>query len=151
MSTQLIWTIISSKHQQPNTRLASLSSLPVPARGNCRQLSSIEKLVIIGGGYIGLEAAAVFRQLQKKVTIIEAAERILQRVACQQTADYFRERHTEQGVEFMENTKLASLTESKAGAHPLQVNLESGQQGRKSGLQPGRTGNTLRTHALVLV
>jgi len=93
-----------------------------------QQLSSIEKLVIIGGGYIGLEAAAVFRQLQKKVTIIEAAERILQRVACQQTADYFRERHTEQGVEFMENTKLASLTESKAGAHPLQVNLESGQQ-----------------------
>jgi len=93
-----------------------------------QQLSSIENLVIIGGGYIGLEAAAVFRQLDKKVTVIEAAERILQRVACKETADYFREKHVEQGVEFLENTKLTSLDENKSGAHPLQVNLEGGQE-----------------------
>ena len=93
-----------------------------------QQLPSIENLVIIGGGYIGLEAAAVFRQLKKKVTVIEAAERILQRVACQETADYFRDLHVEQGVTFIENTKLTSIAESKTGNHPLQVHLDNAQE-----------------------
>ena len=42
------------------------------------------KLLIIGGGYIGLEAAAVGRQLGLEVTLLEMAERILQRVAAAQ-------------------------------------------------------------------
>jgi len=46
-------------------------------------------VLIIGGGYIGLEAAAVAAKRGLKVTLVEMADRILQRVACAETSDYF--------------------------------------------------------------
>jgi len=68
-----------------------------------------KRVLIIGGGYIGLEAAAVSAKLGLKVTLIEAAERILQRVACAQTADYFRRLHVMHGVDLRENISLEKL------------------------------------------
>jgi len=65
--------------------------------------------LIVGGGYIGLEAAAVFRLLGMKVTLLEMAPRILQRVAAPQTSDYFRDLHRRQGVEIREGSGLARL------------------------------------------
>ncbi|MFT7674500.1 MAG: 3-phenylpropionate/trans-cinnamate dioxygenase ferredoxin reductase subunit, partial [Gammaproteobacteria bacterium] len=67
------------------------------------------KLLIIGGGYIGLEAAAVGRMLGLKVTLIEAANRILQRVAAQQTSNYFRKLHVDQGVDLRESAHMKQL------------------------------------------
>ena len=67
------------------------------------------RLVVIGGGYIGLEAAAVGRKLGLDVTIIEMAPRILQRVAAPQTSDYFRRLHQGQGVRILENSALQGL------------------------------------------
>jgi 3-phenylpropionate/trans-cinnamate dioxygenase ferredoxin reductase subunit len=46
-----------------------------------------KRMLVIGGGYIGLEAAAVAASKGLQVTIIEVAERILQRVAAPPTAD----------------------------------------------------------------
>lgn len=63
-------------------------------------------LVVIGGGYIGLEAAAVARKLGLTVTLIEAAPRILGRVAAAETADFVRKTHSEQGVTILEETGL---------------------------------------------
>ncbi|MEO0548145.1 MAG: FAD-dependent oxidoreductase [Pseudomonadota bacterium] len=68
------------------------------------------KLVIVGGGYIGLEVAAVAAGLGLDVTIIEGAPRILQRVACQDTSDYYRALHTSHGVAILEDVALASFT-----------------------------------------
>jgi 3-phenylpropionate/trans-cinnamate dioxygenase ferredoxin reductase subunit len=68
--------------------------------------------VIVGGGYIGLEAAATFRELGLEVTVVEMAERILQRVAAKETSDYFRQLHQSRGVRIMEGTGLKSLTGS---------------------------------------
>jgi len=48
-------------------------------------------VLIIGGGYIGLEAAAVAAKLGLRVTLVEMADRILQRVACSETSDFFRQ------------------------------------------------------------
>ena len=67
------------------------------------------KLLVVGGGYIGLEAAAVAAKKGVDVTLIEMAPRILQRVACQQTSDYFRDLHNSHGVKILENTGLARL------------------------------------------
>lgn len=67
------------------------------------------RLVVIGGGYIGLEAAAVGRKLGLQVTVIEVAPRILQRVAAAETADYFRKLHHSKGVEILENTGIKRL------------------------------------------
>lgn len=68
------------------------------------------RALIIGGGYIGLEAAAVAAKLGLKLTLVEMADRILQRVASPQTSDYFRALHTAHGVEIIEGTGLARLT-----------------------------------------
>ena len=59
-----------------------------------------KRMLVIGGGYIGLEAAAVARTKGMEVTIIEVAERILQRVAAPPTADYFRALHRKHGVDY---------------------------------------------------
>lgn len=67
------------------------------------------RALIVGGGYIGLEAAAVASKLGLKVTLIEAAPRILQRVAAPETSDYFRKLHTLHGVEIIEGTGLERL------------------------------------------
>lgn len=68
-----------------------------------------QKLVVIGGGYIGLEAAAEASKKGLSVTVIEAAPRILQRVACQETADAFRALHQSHGVTIHETTGVARI------------------------------------------
>ncbi len=68
-----------------------------------------KRLVIVGGGYIGLEAAAVARKLGLEVTVLEMAPRILQRVAAPETSDYFRALHTARGVTILESTGLHRL------------------------------------------
>ena len=66
-------------------------------------------VLIIGGGYIGLEFAAVAVKTGLKVTLVEAAERILGRVAAAETADYFREIHRAKGVDLREATHVAGF------------------------------------------
>ena len=67
------------------------------------------KVLIIGGGYIGLEAAAVATKRGLKVSLIEMSDRILKRVACPETADYFRYLHQNNGVDVIEGVGLSSL------------------------------------------
>lgn len=67
------------------------------------------QLVIVGGGYIGLEAAAVAAKLGLDVTVLEMAPRILQRVAAPETSDYFRNLHSAHGVKILESTGLERL------------------------------------------
>lgn len=67
------------------------------------------RLLVIGGGYIGLEAAAVARKLGLDVTLIEMADRILQRVAAKETADIMRGIHQANGVAIREKTGLVRL------------------------------------------
>jgi len=74
------------------------------------QLKSGMNLVVVGGGYIGLEAAAVTAAKGMQVTVLEAAERILQRVAAAETSAYFRDLHGRHGVAVRENTALDRLT-----------------------------------------
>ena len=68
------------------------------------------KALIVGGGYIGLEAAAVASKLGVQVTLVEMADRILQRVAAPETSDYFRDLHKSHGVDIREGVGLARLT-----------------------------------------
>jgi 3-phenylpropionate/trans-cinnamate dioxygenase ferredoxin reductase subunit len=67
------------------------------------------RVLIVGGGYIGLEAAAVASKLGLKVTLVEQADRILQRVAAPETSDYFRALHTDHGVDLREGVGLDRL------------------------------------------
>ncbi|WJR67567.1 FAD/NAD(P)-binding oxidoreductase [Neorhizobium sp. CSC1952] len=84
------------------------------------------RLLIIGGGYIGLEAAAVARHLGLEVTLIEMADRILQRVAAKETADAMRAIHQSHGVVIREKTGLHRLIGSPEGNHVRAAELSDG-------------------------
>ena len=71
-----------------------------------------KRVLIVGGGYIGLEAAAVAASKGLKVTLVEMSERILQRVAAAETSDFFRSLHAAHGVDILEGTGLERLSGS---------------------------------------
>ena len=85
-----------------------------------------KKLLIVGGGYIGLEAAAVASGLGLDVTVVELADRILQRVASPATSDYFRTLHQENGVKILENTGLNDFKASDG--HVSAASLSDGSE-----------------------
>lgn len=55
--------------------------------------------VIVGGGYIGLEAAAVLKKLGMKVIVLEMMDRVLQRVTAPEISEFYTRIHTEEGVQ----------------------------------------------------
>ena len=73
------------------------------------EVASGVRALIVGGGYIGLEAAAVIAKKGGRVTLVELADRILQRVAAPETSDYFRALHQSHGVTIREGTGLDHL------------------------------------------
>ena len=88
------------------------------------QFQPQRKLLVIGGGYIGLEAAAVARKLGLEVVLIEAAERILGRVASAQTADFIRALHQRHGVEIIEGQGIKQFLVEQGQFKGLVLNDE---------------------------
>ena len=62
-------------------------------------LPQTDHFAIVGGGYIGLEAAAVLAKLGKRVTLVEALDRLLARVAGPELSDFFAQEHRSHGVD----------------------------------------------------
>lgn len=83
------------------------------------------KLVVIGAGYIGLEAAAVARQLDLEVTVVETAVRPLARVTSPEVAGFFLDEHTRQGVRFVLGGQPALI---KGSEHVTAVGLTDGTE-----------------------
>lgn len=75
---------------------------------------SAKRLVIIGGGYIGLEVAAVARKLGKDVTVLEAAPRILARVVAPEVSAFYAGVHRAEGVTILEGQMVTAI-EGKDG------------------------------------
>jgi len=57
-----------------------------------------QRAVIIGGGYIGLEVAATLRQLGMEVTVLEMADRVMNRVVAEPVSRYYEREHASHGV-----------------------------------------------------
>ena len=74
------------------------------------EMTEGRRMLVVGGGYIGLEAAAVARKLGLSVTLAELNVRVLARVACAPTADWFRDLHRAHGVDLREGVGLDTLT-----------------------------------------
>jgi 3-phenylpropionate/trans-cinnamate dioxygenase ferredoxin reductase subunit len=77
-------------------------------------LPGARRVVIVGGGYIGLEAAAVLRTLGKPVTVIEAESRLLSRVAGEALSRFYEAEHRAKGVE----------VRTSAGYGPVEVEAD---------------------------
>ncbi len=73
------------------------------------QLGPEKHLAVIGGGYVGLEAAASARSLGATVTVIEREPRILARVACETLSCFFQDQHRSHGVSFELNASVEAL------------------------------------------
>ena len=69
-----------------------------------------DSVVIVGGGYIGLELAASFRKTGMDVTVLEMAPRVLARVAAAEVADFYTRIHREEGVNVVTETSADSFT-----------------------------------------
>ncbi|MEK9710690.1 MAG: FAD/NAD(P)-binding oxidoreductase, partial [Alphaproteobacteria bacterium] len=63
-----------------------------------RAMQTANTAVVIGGGYIGLEAAASFRKAGLNVHVVEAADRLLARVASPEMSAFFQDLHQRHGV-----------------------------------------------------
>ncbi|HLN11307.1 MAG TPA: FAD-dependent oxidoreductase [Xanthobacteraceae bacterium] len=72
-------------------------------------LDAATRIVIVGGGYIGLEVASVIRGEGRQVTIVEAQDRILKRVAGSAVASFYDRLHRDRGVEFVLGAQLMAI------------------------------------------
>jgi len=67
------------------------------------------QIVVIGGGYIGLEAAAVLAKAGKKVVLLEALDRVLARVAGEELSRFYEKEHRERGVDLRLGASIEAL------------------------------------------
>ena len=87
-------------------------------------LTSGSRLVVIGGGYIGLEVAASARDIGATVTVVERETRVLARVASPPLSDFFHQAHAARGVRILCDAGVAAI-EGDAG-HVARVRLNDG-------------------------
>jgi len=73
------------------------------------EVAAARRVVIIGAGYIGLETAASLRKLGLAVTVLETAERILQRVTAPAVSAFYARVHSEEGVQLRTGVCITAL------------------------------------------
>lgn len=73
------------------------------------RMETAHNIVVIGGGFIGLEFAAVARKFGKNVTIIEAQSRLMARAVAPLVSEYFREQHESHGANLIFNVQVKSI------------------------------------------
>ena len=73
------------------------------------ELPDVARVVVIGGGYIGLEAAAVLRKFEKQVVLLEAQDRVLARVAGEPLSHFFEKEHRAHGVDLRLNVAVECI------------------------------------------
>lgn len=73
------------------------------------------RLAIVGGGYVGLEAAASARALGAEVVVIERMDRVLARVASETLSSFFTARHRREGVEILTGAEVSAFEDT--GVH----------------------------------
>ena len=80
------------------------------------ELATTSRVVVIGGGYIGLEAAAALTKLGKHVTVLEALDRVLARVAGEPLSRFYEAEHRAHGVDVRLGAKVACIEEKDGRA-----------------------------------
>ena len=73
------------------------------------ELDGVSHVAVIGGGYIGLEAAAVLRKLGKGVTLLEALPRVLARVAGEELSAFYEAEHRAHGVDLRTSVGVIAI------------------------------------------
>ncbi|MGY6498953.1 MAG: NAD(P)/FAD-dependent oxidoreductase, partial [Microcella sp.] len=102
----------------PGTDLAGVHYLRTAddAAAIAEGLSRASSLVVIGGGFIGLEVAAASRARGLAVSVLEAAPRLVGRVVSEQTSAFYLDAHRRRGIDVVLDARITALTGSDAGA-----------------------------------
>jgi len=110
----------------PGSQLAGIHCLRTIADVDAirADLAGARRLVVVGAGYIGLEAAACARQLGLEVTVLEAAERPLNRVVAPEVSAFYERRHAREGVRILCRQAVTGF----AGAGRVQAVACGGQE-----------------------
>jgi 3-phenylpropionate/trans-cinnamate dioxygenase ferredoxin reductase component len=95
------------------------------AIGLRERLAAAQRVLVVGGGFIGLEAAAAATAQGKEVTVVEAAGRLIGRVVAPAVSDFYADAHRRRGVRVLLGTSvsrfagtgLADTGGAVAGAH----------------------------------
>ena len=111
---QLVWAAGGDPRKLtcPGADLAGVHA--VRTRQDCDQLmgeidGGVKNIAVIGGGYIGLEAAAVLTKLGCKVTLLEALPRVLARVAGPELSAFYEAEHRAHGVDLRTGVGVEAL------------------------------------------
>jgi len=92
------------------------------------QCAAGQRLVVIGGGYIGLEVASAAVGMGLQVTLVEAQPRVLSRVTAPELSAFYEQTHSEAGVEIHTNATICDYQLSTNGSRITRVDLQSGVQ-----------------------
>lgn len=107
---KLIWAAggVPNRLEIPGSDLAGIHVIRTRAEVDLirSKLDAANNIVIVGGGYIGLEAASVFTGMGKRVSILEAKDRLLSRVAGTALSEFYEWEHRNRGVEIHFNTRI---------------------------------------------
>jgi 3-phenylpropionate/trans-cinnamate dioxygenase ferredoxin reductase component len=86
-----------------------------------------KQAVIVGGGYIGLEVAATLREMGLGVVVLEAADRVMNRVVCEPVSRFYEAQHRSHGVEIELNARLEALIGDGANNRVTGARLAGGR------------------------
>lgn len=85
------------------------------------ELPAVDQVVVIGGGYIGLEATAVLTKLGKHVVLLEALDRVLARVAGEALSRFYEAEHRAHGVDLRLGAKVERLEGAEGGVNGVRL------------------------------
>lgn len=85
------------------------------------ELATTERVVVIGGAYIGLEAAAVLSKLGKRVTVLETLDRVLARVAGESLSRFYEAKHRAHGVELWLGARVDCIVKKSGRAAAVRL------------------------------
>jgi 3-phenylpropionate/trans-cinnamate dioxygenase ferredoxin reductase subunit len=96
-----------------------------------------KRLVIVGGGYIGLEVAATARELGLEVTVLEMADRVMNRVVCPQISAFYEAEHARHGVRILCNSRVRALAAAPGSKRVRAVVTDDGEEHPADGVVVG--------------
>jgi 3-phenylpropionate/trans-cinnamate dioxygenase ferredoxin reductase subunit len=91
-----------------------------------QRLEAATQVVVIGGGFIGLEIAASARTLGKRVTVVESLSRLMARVVAPVVSEFFRAAHVSKGVDILLDAQVSEIRGS--GGKVREVILKDGRE-----------------------
>jgi 3-phenylpropionate/trans-cinnamate dioxygenase ferredoxin reductase subunit len=103
-----------ARARRPNLPGATLDGVVVlrdidDAKDLSRRIDAAQNIVVIGGGFIGLEVAAAARKRGRPVTVIEAQDRLMARAVTPKISAFFVDLHRSHGVDFVFSTQVAAI------------------------------------------